>query len=580
MADRRGRYLRAGTGNYGAFNSEAALNLPLSDSIALRVAGGTERHDAYNDNGTNDVSAFAGRAKLLFEPGNRFRALITFDAASRQSRATSYDGTCPPDLRDVPSCAAVPFQPWSGLLPSQPIGHGDTTIWGASAELNYDFGWATLISLTGYKVTDWRNSTTAGWYGGVDNFDFIQNTKDKFFTQEIRLSSASKSSVNWVLGGYYSHLNQTALTQYNYVTNTFAPNDFFQAFPLTGSTAKSTAIFGDLTLPLPWVEGFSLVGGLRYTHGTKDAQGLVQAGVISSGALFPGTLQTSGKTSLDRVTWKAGVKYQMSSDNLLFFTASSGFKSGGINVLPPEAGTLITYAPEFITAYEVGTKNSFFHNSLQVNLSLFRYDYRNYQAYVFWRPGAGAPANIANGTFFPIVNSQTATFKGGEFSARWRPTRNDNLGVAVNILDNSFDSFVLNLPFPAPVDLSNTPVFLSPKSTVRVDYSHSFALANGDRITVGGDSTLVSSQIAQGNYVNGAGATVLYRTPKYHKTNASISYDASHIGLTVSAFIRNIEDKPVVNSVAAGFPIPENFAQVNYRLDAPRTFGLSVRKNF
>lgn len=573
-------YVRAGAGNYGAINTEGAVNLPLSDTLALRVAGGSDYHDAYNHNGTNNVKSFAGRAKFLFKPSENFSALLTADAASRKSRATSYDGSCPPDLENVPACASTPFQPWSGLLPSQPIGHGNTTIYGVAAELNFDFDWANLITLTGYKVTDWKNSTTAGWYGGVDNFDFIQNTKDKFFTQEIRLSSAPSSLITWVVGGFYSHLKQTALTQANYVQNTFAPDDFYQAFPLTDSTAKSAAIFADLTVPVPWLTGFSLVGGLRYTHETKTAEGLVEAGTISTGTPYPGTLATSGKTSLDKVTWKAGFKYQATPNNLVYFTASTGFKSGGINILPPEAGSLITFAPELITAYDVGTKNSFFNNRLQVNLSLFRYDYKNYQAYVFWRPGVGAPPTILNGTFFPIVNSQTATFQGGEFSARLRPTRNDNLGVSINFLDNTFDDFLLDLPYSAPVDFSHTPVFLSPKSTVRLDYERGLDLPNGDRITAGADISFVSHQTAQGSYVTNAGETLLYRVPSYHKTNANLSYNFRKIDLTISAFIRNIENKAVVNSVAAGFPIPENFFQVNYRLDAPRTYGFSVRKAF
>ncbi|PBN41843.1 TonB-dependent receptor [Sphingobium sp. D43FB] len=575
-----GGYVRAGLGNYGSINSEGALNFPISDTLALRVAGGSDYHDAYNDNGTNDVRSFAGRAKLLFAPSDRFTAVLTVDGASRKSHATSYDGSCPPNLENVAACATTPFRPWTGLLPAQPIGHGNTTIYGASAELNYALGWAELISLTGYKVTDWRNSTTAGWYGGVNNFDFIQNTNDKFFTQEIRLSAAPTSAVNWVLGGYYSHLKQTALTQYNYVQNTFAPDDFYQAFPITDSTATSSALFADLTIPIPSLDGFSLIGGLRYTHETKTSEGLVEAGTISTGAAFPGSLATSGKTSLDRVTWKAGFKYQATPNNLLFFTASTGFKSGGINVLPPEAGSLITFDPELITAYEIGSKNTSFDNSLQLNASLFRYDYKNYQAYVFWRPGTGAPSTILNGTFFPIVNSQSATFKGGEFSARWRPSRDDNLGISLNLLDNTFDDFLLELPFSAPVDFSNTPVFLSPRSTVRIDYERGINLANGDRLTAGADISFVSHQIAQGSYVNGAGETLLYRVPSYRKTNANLSYRVSKIDLIISAFIRNIENKAVVNSVAAGFPIPENYFQVNYRLDAPRTYGFSLRKSF
>jgi len=572
--------VKAGAGNFGAIMTEAVLNLPLSPTLALRLAGASDSHDPYNDTGTNDLRSFAGRAKVLFEPSDRFSALITVDGSSRKLRATSYDGSCPPELLDVSQCAGVPFQRWSGLLPAQPVGRGFTQTFGLSAELNLDFGWASLISLTGYKFADWQNSTTAGWYGGVNNFDFIQNTKHKFLTQELRVSSASGAVVSWVAGAYYSHLKESGLARYNYYTNTFAPDDFFQAFPLDDATAESVAIFGDVTIPVPMVSGFSLVGGLRYTHETKEAEGQVQAGSISTGQLFPGTLETRGKTSLDRVTWKAGFKYQFTPDNMLYFTASSGFKSGGVNVLPPEAGMLVTYAPEYVTAYEFGSKNSFFNRTLQLNLSLFHYDYKNYQAYVFWRPGADAPAAIANGTFFPIVNSQTATFQGGEASLNWRPTTADTFGASINLLDNTFDDYVLDLPFSTPVDFSNTPVFLSPKSSIKLDYEHRFDLANGDRLSVGGDISFVSSQIAQGSYVDDAGQTRLYRTPHFHRSNANISYYFAQTDLTINLFIRNIESKAVVNSVAAGYPIPQNYFQVNYRLDAPRTYGFSVRKTF
>jgi len=349
--------IRVGAGNYGAVNSEVVLNVPFSQTVALRLAGGSDSHDAYNKTGTNDLKSIAGRAKLLFEPSDRFSALLTVDASSRKLRATSYDGSCPPHLDNVAQCADVPFQPWSGLLPAQPVGRGYTQTFGVSAELNYDLGWASLISLTGYKFTDWQNSSTAGWFGGVNNFDFIQNTKHKFFTQEVRLSGQEYSEVNWVLGAFYSHLNESGLAQYNYYTNTFTPNDFFQAFPLDDATAKSVALFGDITMPVPGLKGVSLVGGLRYTHESKDAAGQVQAGTISTGQLFPGTFHTSGRSRLDRVTWKAGFKYQITPENMLYFTASSGFKSGGINVLPPEAEALVTYEPEYITAYQLGTKN-------------------------------------------------------------------------------------------------------------------------------------------------------------------------------------------------------------------------------
>ena len=87
----------------------------------------------------------------------------------------------------------------------------------------------------------------------------------------------------------------------------------------------------------------------------------------------------------------------MTPSKLLYFTASTGFKSGGLNNVPAAAASIVHYAPEFITEEEIGSKNRFFENRLQVNVAAFNYSYRNYQSYQFWRPIAalGAPLAIA-----------------------------------------------------------------------------------------------------------------------------------------------------------------------------------------
>src|SRR5262249_14343079 len=61
---------------------------------------------------------------------------------------------------------------------------------------------------------------------------------------------------------------------------------------------------------------------------------------------------------------------------------SRGYKAGGSNPGVQSTnlvGIAQTYAPEGVDAYELGTKNTLMNGSLQANLTLWHYDYYNYQ---------------------------------------------------------------------------------------------------------------------------------------------------------------------------------------------------------
>lgn len=67
-----------------------------------------------------------------------------------------------------------------------------------------------------------------------------------------------------------------------------------------------------------------------------------------------------------------------SDSTLVYASYSRGYKSGGFN--SPEQGVSFPpYEPEFVNAYEIGTKNVFHGGRTQLNASLFYYDYQDYQ---------------------------------------------------------------------------------------------------------------------------------------------------------------------------------------------------------
>jgi iron complex outermembrane receptor protein len=571
-----GGYARVGYGNYADVTSEAALNLPLGGSWFLRIAEGTDKHSPYDRDGSNDQDAYAARAKLLYDAGGDLRVLWAVDGARRNSVGNSYGGVCPPG-NIVPGCANVPWVPWSGLQYA-PSAINDDTLYGTSLTINYDLAWAELVSLTGFRSYNFNVDTDPGWYNGVDEFDYLHPDHSRFFTQEVRLSNAPSSKITWVGGLFYSHESEPTYTQFDYnqtVLQAFygLPPGYFQKLAIVSSDYQSEAAFGDVTVPL--VGGVRLRAGLRVTHESKDSTGTSESGVLGPPESLFGPLETNRAVeTITKPTWKVGLDYDVTAKNLLYATVSTGFKSGGINNLPPGTG-LTTYAPETITAVEVGSKNRFFDDHLQINASIFHYDYKGYQTFEFYQPTGGP---FAGATLFPTLNSQTATFEGGELQIKWAVTTDDTVGLDVNVLHNRFDTFYVALPYSPPVDLSGTPVPLSPQETYFLNYRHTFRLPVG-ALSFGVDSQYVLRQVASGN--QGATANdALYWQPSYHKSNANLSFEVPNSGWTIYTFVRNIENKAVVNTVAGGYPILQNVALANAMLDQPRTFGVSIRKDF
>ena len=77
--------------------------------------------------------------------------------------------------------------------------------------------------------------------------------------------------------------------------------------------------------------------------------------------------------SSNKLTWKTGLDYQVTRDNLLYGSVSTGFKPGGGNPGTAPAVVPANYAPETITAFEVGSKNEMFDKRLVANLAGFYY---------------------------------------------------------------------------------------------------------------------------------------------------------------------------------------------------------------
>ncbi|OZB13194.1 MAG: TonB-dependent receptor, partial [Hyphomonas sp. 34-62-18] len=222
---------------------------------------------------------------------------------------------------------------------------------------------------------------------------------------------------------------------------------------------SSVAVFGEGYYDI--TDTLKATVGLRYTKDEKT-QANIPTFLFTPGAAYgPGTpqngspvnpLPVAGQTpeaggdgffdaSFEEVTGRAGLDWRpdlaFTDDTLLYGFYSRGYKGGGINPPQPAGANLFSqfFDPEFIDAYELGTKNTLANGSLQLNATGFYYDYQGYQI-----------TQIINRT---SVNFNIDTkLKGLEIETIWNPVStlvvNANLGLLDSELGDLYSIDVID----------------------------------------------------------------------------------------------------------------------------------------
>ena len=251
---------------------------------------------------------------------------------------------------------------------------------------------------------------------------------------ELRFNSNLSGPLNFMLAGYYLSYNDTtdywvSAPQLDYASLMIGA----MAFPVTNLTGlganqpisspvplavapaayhnaetyslTSQAVFGEVYYDaLPDTLKFTL--GLRYTADDKRLtarttlyNAFVPVGTtnvdspvpfISNAAAGNGglngaepfsTVLTKNTAMTGRFVVHYTPKLSFTDETLVYASAARGYKAGGANpALPASAPTsLNTYMPEYVNAYELGTKNTLLDGTLQANMDVWYYNYKNLQ---------------------------------------------------------------------------------------------------------------------------------------------------------------------------------------------------------
>lgn len=360
--------------------------------------------------------------------------------------------------------------------------------------LNYDLtDELTLTSMTAYsKGSVWtkqdynRNvspvpfNNTPFTPGGFFNDPQVGNTnkfttidissgRSEQFSQELRLQSNFDGPLNFNVGGI--HFTYRTLTDYYVIGNSLTLSSLALNFSKTGNpncnpATLPTSCIGIDTAANPTGDGhnyydnrtpYNLVSDalfgelywqanddLKFTLGLRQTRDKKAVKNYSTVLLAPGYGLTLSPTNPDQrarfseLTGRFGFDYKahlgFTDDTLLYAFYSKGYKGGGINPGVPAGaiGVKQTFAPEFVNAIEVGTKNTMLGGSLLFNATGFAYDYQGYQI-----------SKIVNRT--SVNENVDAKVYGFEIESIWSPVQNLKLNANIGYLHTKIGDGVTSI---------------------------------------------------------------------------------------------------------------------------------------
>lgn len=459
-----------GSLRYGSFNTlraEGAVNLPVTEHIAVRAAMVHGASDGFVDDIGNGVDTggydfVSWRGQVAVEPTDTLSVLLAAEGTHTDNPGAGFAFQ---GLLDPVTGAPCPLADIQANRCANPVGDlrpqdrfdvdydrlGSTVLdaYIASATITWDLEVGQITSVSAYEtVADFaKKEDTDVSPSDLLAVDF--NVDSETLSQELRFDF-DRDRTRGTIGVFYltEELNQDQTADifraFRPLVEAIDPVAFPGGFdpgglalgaPVTTLNYRNTqdtetlAVFSqgefDLTSTL------RLVAGLRYTDETREFDTLGQA--VEPGfsvPLFDAALSIDNQN----VSYKAGLEWDAADDLLVYGHVSTGFKSGGFNGgFPLSAAEIAPFDEETLTAYEIGAKAAWPARAVQVNAAAFYYDYTDIQVFTFVNAGA-LPVTV-------LTNAGDARIFGFEADAVWRATRDLTLTASLGLLDTEFERF-------------------------------------------------------------------------------------------------------------------------------------------
>jgi iron complex outermembrane receptor protein len=519
---------------------EGMLNIPILGTLATRIAARSDVHSGYVGNRVleGDADDLRDRKQQFvrwmttWKPSDKFNMAVNFASLDQNQTGSGMwgyqqigayiDGEYVEGHQFAPDNATPDFGPW--VVSRNFASLEDQENLSGTLKLNWDMGFADLKWFINKSTFENQQVYDSDYSNGGDpyNSDFNgwKSSRDTL-SSELQLVSNSNGRFDWLAGLYWFDLD----SRWHWLET--VDGEFLRPeWDIKGRyKTDSKAVFANAGYEI--AENLRLYGGLRWYDDNKQ-------------------IRSGSKDSWSGVLWNAGIEYDFDENMSSYFSASTGYRPGGINETP---GVPANFDSEKITAYELGLKSIFADGTLALNLSAFYNDFSDIQAQSF----TILPLPGSAGLMDYMSTGGDMESKGIEAEIQWLPGSRWNISANVAWLDAEFKDY--EVPALAGLgyieghtmgdmlSLRGWRPALSPEWSFGLQASYIVDLGEGGTFTPMVQTSFVGEQYA--NDINLIGA----RQDSYTKTDLRFFWDLPGNKLKMQVYIENIEDNENLNNV-------------------------------
>lgn len=626
-------YVEGSVGNYDMRRLQGVVNVPVSDTLRIRLGVDSQERDGYLRNVSAigprdfaDVDYTAFRASVVWDVTDNIENYTIFKYSESENNGypssificnpgVGVGGLCQADLGGRQARGAHGFHDISNpvLNPSSEIEHFqfiNTTTW----DINDNLTLKNILSYSEYETstrnatygTDWHfpvrdaGGNIVGTQPLIFQMSGLQDGRpsadNEVIVEELQLQGTHLDDrLTWQAGIYYEktrpggEYGAQSPAQISCLQETISsPNPAdWRCNNLLGAGSVATAP-GKITYEnkavyfqgsYAFTDQWSATVGLRYTQ--DETKGWTREEVyyfpnVPTGGYYPYVGFTSEErrptAKSEEPTWVLGLDYKPSDDTLVYAKYARGYRQGSVNLA--SIAEWNTHEPEQVDTYEIGMKTEFQGRVPgNFNVSLFYNDFQDQQVQFgyFTTTGVGTTS---------IINAGSSTIWGLEIDSTLQLTENTTLTASYAYLDTNVDEITYPQVIPDSIArlggataAEGEPLSYSPRN--KLVLSGNYRLPIDEAL---GDLSAGVSYVYTDKRQAVTKATSIYATlPSYELINANLNWNnfmGSHFDL--SLFATNITNEKYITYMTGNW----NSGLESGQVSPPRMYGARIRYNF